>query len=266
MKRIRIVGLCLVAMFAMSALAATAAHAGEYGVCKKAEPKNTGNYSDKNCQIKVGGTGGWEWYPAGSPQVPTPIAYTDSTKTAELVGAAGVIKCKKSTSSGAITGPKSDIDVVRFTGCEFIGAVKGECHSAGEPAGNITTNVLNTKLIDHGEKGFSGGEPAEGEVWTEFYGPGGPETVQAEYECAKLLVIRTEGSLSGKYTKGSINVMSKKAETEFNGVLGESPGKFGEQDLFSEASIGGGPFEPVGQGIEKTKGKTKNSVKLEIKS
>ena len=68
------------------------------------------------------------------------------------------------------------------------------------------------------------------------------------------------------FTSGSINVMAKKAEIEFNGVLGEEPGKFGEQDLQNQASIGGGPFEPAGQGVEKTTGKLKISEKIEIKA
>ena len=103
-----------------------------------------------------------------------------------------------------------------------------------------------------------------GEVWDSFKAESG--TVQAQYLCASLVEIKTEGTLAGVFTSGSVNVMSKKAEIEFNGVLGEEPGKFGEQDLQSQASIGGGPFEPAGQGIEKTTGKTKNAEKIEIKA
>ena len=60
MKRIKIVGLCLVAMFAMSALATSAAQAGEYGKCVKTAKNPTtkkyeAEYNDKNCQeVKPG--------------------------------------------------------------------------------------------------------------------------------------------------------------------------------------------------------------------
>jgi hypothetical protein len=260
MKRIKIVGLCLVAMFAMSALATTAAQAGEYGKCVKASPKNTGAYSDKNCQTLVGSGGKYEWVSGVSPA----MSFTAKTKSAELVGAAGTISCKKSSTVGTIEGTKTNHEVVTFEGCEFKGAVTGECHSAGQGSGVIVTNKLETTLIDHGEKGPSGGEPKAGEVWDSFKAESG--TVQAQYLCAAIVEIKTEGTLAGVFTSGSINVMAKKAEIEFNGKLGEEPGTFGEQDLQSQASIGGGPFEPAGQGIEKTSGKTKNSSKVEIKA
>ncbi len=66
MKRIRIAGLCLVAAFAFSALAASSAYAGEYGECVKAptsllmyklrgKPKtqtiSIGKYLTKDCEI-----------------------------------------------------------------------------------------------------------------------------------------------------------------------------------------------------------------------
>jgi hypothetical protein len=261
MRRIRIVGLCLVAVFAMSALAATAAQAGEYGKCVKQAKPYKGGFNDKNCQeTNPGHEGKYEWVPGISPAVP----FTGKTKAAELVGAAGTIACKKSEAAGTVEGTKTNHEVVTFEGCEFKGAVTGECHSAGKPVGVIETNKLLTSLIDHGEKGPSGGEPASGEVWASLKPETG--TVDAQYECASLVTIKTEGSVAGVLTKGSINVMAKKAELEFNGVLGEEPGKFGEQDLQNQASIGGGPFEPAGQGVEKTTAKLKISDKIEIKT
>ena len=80
-----------------------------------------------------------------------------------------------------------------------------------------------------------------------------------------IVVIRTRGSVAGVFTPASVSVMTKKAEVEFNGVIGEEPGKFGEQDLNSEASVGGGPFEPAGQGILKTTAKIKYSHKIAIR-
>jgi len=262
MKRMRIVGLCLVAMFAMSALGATAAHAGEYGECVKQAKPYKGGFNDKNCQeANAGKEGKYEWVPLNHV-----VNFTAKTKTTELVGAAGNIQCSKSSTVGTMgPGSKENHEVITFEGCEFKGPVNGDCHSAGQPGGVIVTNTLTTKLIDHGEKGLSGGEPAAGEVWNQFAGP--PSSgIQAEYTCASIVVLRTRGSVSGVFTSGSVNVMSKKALIEFNGVLGESPGKFGEQDLYSEASIGGGPFEPAGPAIEKTTAQQKTAAKVEIKA
>ena len=262
MKRTRIVGICLVAMFAMSAIIATAAHAGEYGECVKQSKPYKGNWTDKNCQISSPGKEGkYEWSPGVIEGNRVLVA---KTKAAELVGAGGTVSCKKSVTAGKITGLKTNTEQVKFEGCEFKGPVVGECHSTGQPGGVILTNQLKSTLIDHGEKGASGGEPAVGEVWNELAAESGG--VQAQFLCAALVEIKTKGTVSGVFTSGSVNVMAKKAEIEFNGVLGEQPGKFGEQDLATEASIGGGPFEPVGQSIEKTTAKIKQSGKIEIRS
>ena len=54
MKRMRILGLALVAVFALAAITAGAASAKPtWKACVKAEPKNTGNYSDKTCTTEV---------------------------------------------------------------------------------------------------------------------------------------------------------------------------------------------------------------------
>jgi hypothetical protein len=65
MKRFKVVGLCLAAVFALCAVLAAGAQAAtppEYKVCIKASPKNTGNYSGKECADaqKVAGTGKYE--------------------------------------------------------------------------------------------------------------------------------------------------------------------------------------------------------------
>ncbi len=49
MKRATTVGLCLTIIFALSALAAASAYAGEYGECVKVEKGKTGTYSNSSC-------------------------------------------------------------------------------------------------------------------------------------------------------------------------------------------------------------------------
>jgi len=58
MKRMRILGLALVAVFALVAITAGAASAKpQWKACVKTEPKNTGNFSDKLCSVGAPGTG-----------------------------------------------------------------------------------------------------------------------------------------------------------------------------------------------------------------
>ena len=270
MRRIGIVVPCFVAVLALSAVAASAAHAAEVGECLKLERVEGafhGKYVDKNCQVAAtplqeaeGKHNKFEWSPGVAP---ASRSFMAKTKSAEMVGAAGSIDCKKSTTAGQWTGAKTSVQTTTYSGCEFKGG--GECHTTGHEQGVIVTNQLVGTLTGHGETGPSGGEPATGEVWDSLVS-GEPSGIEMEYLCASIVLIRTRGSIAGAYTAGSVNVKAKKDAIEFNGVLGEEPGKFGEQDLVNEASVGGGPFEPAGQGIEKATREIKNSGQIEIKS
>ena len=270
----RLAGLCVVALLAVSVFGASA-HAAEVGEClktvKNAERHHTGHYIDKGCTAPAtklleeeGKANKYEWSPGVKPEN---ALFTAKTKAVELVGAAGTIACMKSSTVGEWTSATTGTEQTTFEGCEFKGGPVNECHSAGQAGGVIVTNPLSVKPVGHGETGYGGGEPAEGEAWEALTAESGPAGVQEEYLCADLVEIRTSGSVAGVLTPASVNVMAKKAELEFNGVLGQEPGKFGEQDLQSEASIGGGPFEPAGQGILKTTAKIKNSGhKIEIRA
>ncbi len=94
MKRIGIIGLCLVALFAFSAMASSSALAGEYITCGKAAKvgkKYTGSYTNNNCSALSATEEGK--YEAGEPSFPVKV--TSTTKEAVLSSAAGDIKCKK---------------------------------------------------------------------------------------------------------------------------------------------------------------------------
>ncbi len=265
MKRIGIVGLCLAAMFALSAMGASSAFAGEYGVCAKAAKSGktyTGKYEDKNCTkeeaTKTGGK--YEWVPYPGP-AGTKWGYTSKSKTATLVGEAGNITCSKSTDAGEVTGVKSDVDTTSFTGC-VLSITKESCQNTANKGEIVTTHNVTT-LIDHGEKGESGKEPAEGEVWTQYTGqPGtigfnGAPEVLAEWECSGIPFV-TDGSLSGPTTE-DVNVMSTKSKTVFSA-------SGGEQDLVTTF------FDPLtskvetGPAIEEVTGEAKNAGKIEIKA
>jgi hypothetical protein len=269
MKRITVVGLCLMAVLAMSAVVASSAFAGaEVGECVKNLTK-TGKYADKGCQtLSVGeNTGKYDWKKGVTAEH---AATTAKSKTASLVGAAGTIECKKSSSVGEWTGNKTNEEVVTFVGCEIKSPeLTGECHSSGQAEGTIVTNKLKTTLLGAGDtslefnSGTSKYEPktvGAGEVWNQFRGPSGElESVQAEYECGKVVVIKTFGNLAGVFSAGSINVASKKAEIAFD------EGK-GAQGLLSEANILGKGFVPIGKGVEKVSAKAKGVAKLVISS
>jgi len=258
MKRKSMFGLCVVAAlaaFAISAMAASSASAGTYYTCgakKKgkytsgtcttlAKPgkgkfeklvlstcvaKKKGKYTSGTCTV-LAKPGKGKFEKVAGPK------FTASTGEAVLTTpdlGSGAVKCKASTTAGELTGAQTDQERVTFTGCEFEGL---PCESAGEnstPSGKsgvIITNLLDSKLIDHGEKGLSGGEPATGEVWDELISSE-HTPYQAEFNCAGVVFLRSSGSISGVYTAGSVNKLSTTSELLFE--KGE-----GEQDLGTEA-------------------------------
>jgi hypothetical protein len=283
MKRIKVAGLCLVAAFAFSAAAVSTAQAGEYGKCIELKAENKlyhGYYTGKGCEEKTkvseaektagGKKNKYEWEPT---PVGSKIPYTSTGKSATLEGEAGDITCKKNVDEGEITGPKTDKDKVKFEECT-LSLSKEACWNTGTPTskgGTIETFTDNTKLIDHGEKGLSGDEPAEGEVWTEFYeeeettGFTGPGHYLAAFECyvekGVSIPFEVEGSVSGVNNAKDLNKMGTGGEVVFG------KGK-GEQDLTTIY------YDPItkevtaGASTQNANDKTKygNKEKLEIRS
>jgi len=271
MKRIRTVGLCLVAVFACSALAASSAMAGEYGKCvavAKVGELYHGKWIDKACEVKKaseqevaegGKKNKYEWVSAAGTK------FKSTSKLGTLSSAGGSITCRSSTAEGQVTGWQTGTETILFKECGF-SATGGKCTSfvfgeKGEeiptaPEGDIETFTLKTYLLDHGTKGHSGLEPIEGETWTELLAaPGNPvgigaenfgEPLQAQYVCAPGVVFQTSGTLSGKTTP--VSKMIDKFVTKF--------GAGGEQDLKTIA------FEPgevnTGPNVETTTGTSIN--------
>jgi hypothetical protein len=281
MKRIRIVGLCLVAVFALSAMIASTASAGEYGVCAKVAKTGKvykGKWIDKACEVtkasaeeveKGGKKNKYEWVSAAGDKA------TATTKTAVLSSAGGSITCKSSTATSEILGWQKGNNVSLFKEC-VLSVTGGKCTSfnfnekgeeiptAGE--GEIKTYTLDTGLLDHGTKGASGLEPKEGETWTEILAdPGNPtgigaenagEHLQAQYVCAPGVVFQTSGTLSGKSTP--VSKMESKFALEFKAGVEE-------QDLktigFEPAEVNLGPnVETVTASIANA-GKVKTEIK-----
>jgi hypothetical protein len=216
MKRIKIVGLCLVAVFAMTAFAASAAQANPtYFKCVK---KKDGNYSAKGCPTssKVAGTGKYERESA----VGTTYSSKTGTATLSTPDLGGKVVCSKSKDTGKITGESTDEDTVTFEKCTTEGK---KCTSAGESAGKIKTNTLFTELVEV-EPGVIGVK-----FTADVGGKSDPAADQAEFNCEGLL-IRTHGFTIGTITSPAVGTGSKSTTVKFAG----------EEELRTEVSIDGG--------------------------
>ncbi len=257
MKRIGIVGLSLIAMFAFSAMAASSASAGEYITCGKAAKSGKtylGKYTNNNCST-LGSGGKYERGAVSNVKV------TSTTKEAVLSSAAGDIKCKKSKGTGTLINGKMNLEETTFETC-VLSLTDGKCTNlagfTGSYSGKITSVSLTT-LIDHGEKGPSGDEPAEGEVWNSFAPD--PESAlfpfQAVYICEPGVIFRTTGSTSAVVTPVLGKPSPKGTETFGAGK--------GEQDLTTEFSENGGEtWESTGPNVETVTGSTKAAAKIEV--
>lgn len=98
---------------------------------------------------------------------------------------------------------------ITFTGCSR-GISEEPCETAGQAPGTIVWPVFD-RLVDHGEHGHGGGEPLEGEVWSEL-----TLFPNAEFTCGSegatfLVFDSASGVTSGK----TVDAMSKKAVTAF---------------------------------------------------
>jgi hypothetical protein len=223
MKRIRILGICLVAAFALSAVASTVASAEPVFVTKAV----------------VGG--------AASSKIPI----SGTVGAAFLESKAGTkITCTGGTFTGEITGSKSSANnVTTFKGCESGGH---PCENAG--AGEIITKKLAAEL-----QGISATLPGE-RLTDEVEGRGGK---LAEFTCAGVLKVIVKGSLIGSLSgaagtsakaaeEGKL-VTGKLTFAEAAGVQKYSKfseGTTGDKESEQlESSVGGGAFEKSGQSV-----------------
>jgi hypothetical protein len=278
-------GLCVMAAlaaFAISAMAASSASAGTYYSCvakKKSEytsstcltkdskkgkgkfekeifsecvAQKKGEYTNATCTTKAAkkGKGSYEKKPGIKIE-----ATTGKATLATPAFGSNKVECTSSITVGEITGAKSNSEVVTFKGCKFEGL---PCKTVGDATEELTTNKITSKLIDNGEKGDSGLEPALGEVWNELYPSTPPYFI--EFECGGVLKLRTEGSISGVYTAGSLNHMSETGVEDFAEGLGE-------QDLLTEAEEGSGWVGPA-PSIQTVEGgaSIKTSAYVEVRS
>jgi hypothetical protein len=208
MKRIRIVGLCLMAVFAMAAVASASASASpSYFECAKVK----GGKFEKGCG-KEGGKGGY------IRRAPTklPSKYTEKNGESVLtvfvpgLGIVGDTKCAKATGKGAIISATTSETTVQFEKCESQGKT---CTSeqVKEKKGDITTNLLLGTLV-------ATGEAASGVGVTVGAKSGGES---ASFNCEGLK-ISTVGAVTGEVS-GNIEKGSKTSSNIFQVNAGGEP-------------------------------------------
>jgi hypothetical protein len=154
MGRLKIVGLCVTAAFAVMALAAGSAfaEAPEYGRCvklaKNLEKKYEGKYVNKGCTTKAtpaeeaeGTKNKYEWHPGA---VKTHQTSKGGKAILQEVGKYAVA-CESETSTGDYFGTKyADKLFVTFKGCKVPPFI---CTSPGHPAGELETKELEGEAV-----------------------------------------------------------------------------------------------------------------------
>jgi hypothetical protein len=249
MKRMRIMGLCLVAAFAISAIGAVSASAlPEIGRCVA---KAGGKYADAGCKVKAAkGKGVTEWLKGGGG---SKLGFSVVGGVGELETESGTkVVCQASTASGLYketSGAIKEVQkvVARFTTCE-LPLLTAVCTTKGAAAGEIVTNSLKGPL------GYI--SKAKLEIGQELT----PETKKGAFttfECGGGAVSIIVGE--GKVNKGghnciiapivSVNVMSTTAtETYSAETVGskkfQKPNKFEGKTLCElESAANKGPAE-----------------------
>jgi hypothetical protein len=244
MKRMRIMGLALIAVFATTAIAAASASAtpqGEFGRCVA---KAGGKYANSGCTLEKAGAEKFEWLP-GVVKNKFKSKLKEGVPTLETVGKTK-ITCKTEESPGEFNTNKSVAGVVaKFTECETSGL---PCKSTGAAEGEIVTSALEGKVGVEKITIVEGKEvPSKNKLALELHAPTGQKV--ASFICAGLPV-EVIGSLLHPILGGK---MLLSAAEKFVAKAGEQkPDKFagGTVDEHTlESNTNGGPFEEAGQTI-----------------
>jgi hypothetical protein len=271
MKRMRIVGLSLVAAFALSAIGAVSASAlPEIGRCVS---QVGGKYTEGNC-IKKGTTkepGSFEWK-----KNPIKKGFTSVGGEGKLQGATGTeIKCLTQSATGVYlekgaTPSTKEVTNVQatFKGCE-LPLFGVECKSAGHAAGEIVTTKLKGKLS------YTSGKKTPAVKVNQGLSPIVKKKGFTEFECPAVgvVVYVGEGPEKGHETIlaniGPLNSMGTTATETYEGSGGTQTPNFVEgkslviDNLESSLSGPKGTFERSDQVLTTV---ITNEEALEIKA
>jgi len=226
MRRIRIVGLCLVSVFALGAFMASSASAlPEFGKCVAAP--GTGAYTESNCVKKAKTLTSEKQFNKVNAKSISAVGFKGTSGTSFLEGESGVkIVCSAGSNTGQLDKDGSSLAakavegvVAKFTGCG-IPAFGLQCKS-GTTAEEIVTNTLEGNLVYKSK--------AKKETLQELH-PKVKGGAFASFECgggAVTVVVKekpvSEGGkeghncLFGQIPVSSVNVMSPTGQTNFVG-------------------------------------------------
>jgi hypothetical protein len=262
MRRIRIAGLCLVVVCAISALAASTASATapEYGQCLKKAVKSLPGYSDSKCtkEATEAKKGTYEWVPG---------AKSGENKFTTKGGAATLLTTKGETvtcTSEASTGEylvggnnKEERTKVSFAGCKSNGLT---CTTAGKGAGELETNEL-IGVIGYEKEPV--GITARKTALLLHPGPTAPESHFINFKCTSALTIEVRGK-GGSEDAGILvpiknDVMASKEILKYKNTKGvQKPVKWipplggFPAETYLESNFQGAGFGQSGQSVEST--------------
>jgi hypothetical protein len=191
MRRIRIAGLCLMAVCAMSIIASSTASAAapEFGRCIKKAVKSLPGYSDSKCTKEAveAKKGSYEWLPGPGAK----NKFTTSGGAATLATKGGkTVTCTSEKSGGEyITGGdnKHESTTVEFAGCKSNGFA---CTTVGKASGELVTNELL------GEVGFE--NLAKKKTALKLYPAPSAKGKFIEFKCVGLEIkVRGKGEEAG---------------------------------------------------------------------
>jgi hypothetical protein len=237
--RLKIMGLCLVAMFALTAAVTASASAAEpaFYECKKV----VGGKFLAKCKTE-GGKGGFaivEGVGKGKA-----FKGTGGEATLHTPAVGGVVSCKTFKDEGKVETPTKTGKVFStFTSCVSLGK---KCTTPGQKAGTIKTKELEGGL------GYISKSPVK--VGTNLKAKGGGEL--AEFNCEGLQ-INVTGAVIGEQT-GDINTFNKTSSDIFkvNGEGFQEVKNFegGPTEVLESLINGSGPFESGQQATAVNKG------------
>jgi hypothetical protein len=244
MKRVRVMGLCLIAVIAIGAMSAASAsaEAPEFGRCLKTKEGGGTKYTTAKCTVVAAGEKEiFEWYSAfGSAKPLEKAGFTTKLKPETIVTletkAGSKITCKGEASGGKYTGNKTVGGIVlQFTACETSG---GKCNSAGKGAGAITWNELDGLL----GVTKTGETQVKDKLGISLRPTTGEELV--EFACGGLTV-QVRGRIILPVTANAMKLSSTVKFTAAKGI--QKPAQFvgGPQEA-PECSLAKTPYEPCG--------------------
>jgi hypothetical protein len=239
MKRVKTFGLCLLAMFAVGAITAASALAGEnpavYRTCEKA-PKfdghNTGSYTESGCVTESPThEGGYEMKPWALTEGKEAVALKGKGSKSVFYAHTQVVEegqppeprdeivwkveCAKSKSVGEITSPHDGWMQVTYKKCTATpaGGTQVKCtSSAGK--GVIETGRIPTALgsFESGSEQVEGEYPGHAEL---AFGSKSAPTVVASFQCGASTFELTPGLGIPEIAEPSLNTCSKTMRLSF---------------------------------------------------